>query len=367
MDIKTNAVAKVVVFTKKARTWQGRKQVREGDVPVLKVPPKDRVTPGSKHTYDPKELQIFNTIESRVERELDEMGIRGLGGWLIPEAETQAAISIMEQASTEWFQEKAKLLANVIQKHQDWVTAEPDWAHIIRQDGNELVKRIQDRVQFEWDAFKVVAGGEDDSSLGQKFTKTVGGLKGQLYKTIAEEAQAMVQEVLTGKDAMRAVSAVRLKKMRGKLQSLNMLDPSSHPLAIAKVIDGVLAQIPDSGSVKGDVFATVFGLAAILSDPDKMEQMGQSITEGDTTVDGFLCSLAPKRVEPDPDPVVVEPVVEVTAAPVTAMPQAIKETARDWLKPRGVPGVIGMSVPELAVASPAPKAVVKQTRPLAFY
>lgn len=313
--------------------WGARKKLRSEDLKLTTgdaLPPKDLASLGSKKIFNPKALAKFEALKRRAHVACGRVGVRFMGGYAVPSKAADQLATELDAIGVEFEKEKTDFLANYTSELETWIAAHPGWEEVIRA-ATVPVTEVKDRIRYGWMPAKVSAPDENlpTSRLHQKMVKEAGGLAGRLFSEISEMAKAVVEDSLLGKTRVnrRVLSPVR--RMRGKLDGLAILDKRVRPLI--KAIDETVAQMPGDAPIEGVSLTALHGLMLMLSDPERMKQYGQAILDGSTDGPSLGIRLAPQQsVSTAPvaeEPALMPNLFEDTpvVAPV-AMPQIVAAT-----------------------------------------
>ena len=76
--------------------WSGKKKLRPEDLKGANLPPDKLASLGSKRIFDPDALKVFATLKRQAERACEEVGVRFLGGYAIPEEKLAPTTTISQ-------------------------------------------------------------------------------------------------------------------------------------------------------------------------------------------------------------------------------------------------------------------------------
>ena len=278
---------KLVVVHLDFRQWTGTTVFKESDFQIGdngRLPPKAIIRElGSKNIIDPKELERFNTIKQRARSLLEQNGVSFMGGWGIPLDRAETILKELKVHADEYESAKAEFLKNYDKKVEEWIAQNPDFAPQLRSAVKSALE-VDTRIYARFTAVRIAPVGDNDGLNAE-----VGSLAERLLKSVAQTANRLLVESLTGKQdsgvTQRPVGTLR--KMREKLIGLQFLDNGISPLI--NMIDETIRRIPKSGKIMGQAFWLMQGCVSILSDIDRMK----AIANGALTLDGWAAHLSP--------------------------------------------------------------------------
>jgi hypothetical protein len=278
--------------------WTGSKKLREDDLKLADgslLPPEDLASLGTKKTLDPKSLAEFSRLKKEAERVCLQHGTRLLGGFANPREQIPAIAGKLDQLVDEFDQAKTQFLNNYQDETEKWMRKHPAFAQAIRK-AIEPAGSVADKLSFDYVVFRMAATETTgQSSLARK----VLGLGGQVFKEISQDAGQLLEKSFVGKDTVTGRSLGAFQRMRTKLDSLAFLDHRCRP--VVDEIDRVLLSLPKNGSYDGTHFHSLFALAMLLSDTDRMRRHGEGLGLGLSAPEEAEFDLdTPAVVEPDP-------------------------------------------------------------------
>ena len=93
--------------------WSGRKKLRPEDFRLAngsQLPPKDVASLGSKKICDPEALANFERLKKEAQRLCEQVGVRFLGGYAVPEDRIDQIVPELDRIGQEFAQCKHCLL-----------------------------------------------------------------------------------------------------------------------------------------------------------------------------------------------------------------------------------------------------------------
>jgi hypothetical protein len=268
MSIKT--LEQLVICHIDCSIWSGRKKLRPEDFRLgdgSQLPPKDVASLGSKKICDPEALAQFDRLKKEAYRQCDQVGIRFLGGFAIPEDKIDTVIPTLDRISQEFGQSRRAFLNNYDQVIRDWVGKHPGFAESIRR-AITPVDEVAERISFDYSIYKM----KPASSAGDLTTK-VKGMGDTLFAEIARDANELFDRSIAGKDQISQRSLQPIRKIRNKLDGLTFLDHRVQP--VVNTMDSILQRLPTTGAITDGLFHELLATVLILSDPDKIRRHGE--------------------------------------------------------------------------------------------
>lgn len=140
---------------------------------------------------------MFATLKRQAERACEEVGVRFLGGYAIPEEKLIPLIEKMEQIEQSFATAKTNFLSAYDDNLKDWLAEAGEWSEIVAR-AVEPASRVAERLACEFTAFKVEAPGETASAT-QPLERQIGGLADQLIHEIGALAKSTWEESYRGR------------------------------------------------------------------------------------------------------------------------------------------------------------------------
>lgn len=168
--------------------WTARAKLRPEDLPAdANLPPKDLATLGSKRLYDPAKMRIFGTLKERARCILGQNGTRFMDAYAIDPKKLDEVMARVGEVKRDFDDAVADLLRDYEHESREWITAHPEWSHIIRAvmpTPAELARRFH----FGYQAFRISAEPLHESGFDTE-------MQG-LVPTAIKEISQMVDEFL---------------------------------------------------------------------------------------------------------------------------------------------------------------------------
>lgn len=288
--------------------WSGKKKLRPEDLKGANLPPDKLASLGSKRIFDPDALKVFATLKRQAERSCEEVGVRFLGGYAIPEEKLTPLMEKMELIEQSFATAKTNFLSAYDDNLKDWLAEAGEWSEIVAR-AVEPANRVAERLSCGFTAFKVESPGETASAVQQPLERQVDSLADQLIHEIGALAKSTWDESYRGRTSVTRKALRPLKAILDKLSSLSFVGPDKISGLVSNV-HAALDTVSRSGPVTG---ATLMGLVGVLCEL--------------SDIAGFITTEEREEMlQPLPEPE-VEPVLSAPLPPktVTIMPQPVQQ------------------------------------------
>ncbi|WP_441813619.1 DUF3150 domain-containing protein [Marinobacterium rhizophilum] len=283
MSIKT--LEKLVICHIDCSIWSGRKKLRPEDLRLVdgsELPPTDVASLGSKKICDPEALSQFERLKKEAQRLCEQIGVRFLGGYAVPEARIDQILPELDRIGREFAACKNSFLDNYDQVIHDWIAKHPDYAEAIRR-AIAPVADIAQRLQFDYTVYRI-----QPSRQAAPLDDKINGMGHTLLCEVARDANELFERSVAGKNQISQRALNPLRRLHDKLNGLSFLDHRVQPMVDA--MDRLFPQLPNAGPITGHQYHELLALILILSDPDKMKRHG----EGQLTLQHVLASTLPQ-------------------------------------------------------------------------
>lgn len=257
-----------------ATIWSARKKLRAEDLILAdgsKLPPDELASLGSMRLVDRERIGIFDTLKKEAERNLLKVGVRFLGGFAVPTAMTAGLISELDLIQARFDRHKAEFMACYADAVNEWVGRYPDFAQAIRR-AVDTPDSVSGKLRFDYVVFRV-SKADSVASLD----RATEGMGHSLFREVAQEATALLEKSLLGRNQITRNVLRPIRRMRDKLDGLGFLDHRVHP--VVDTIDRLLASISATGQLDEEAFNRIFSVTMLLSDPDKMRRHGEGLLD----------------------------------------------------------------------------------------
>lgn len=301
--------------------WTARRKLSEKMLEG-KIPPAQLASLGSMRVIDPEKLKPFEKIKRRATKVLEELGIRFLGGYAIPQEKIQSVVNELEALKSQFYDYKNRFMPHYDQYVSDWI--EKDWERVEWREAIRLAstpKAVVDAgLQFGYAACRVAPDG--DKHLSATLGNQVRGLSDQLYAETAETAERLLESGLATRGHVTQTTINTVRKMNTKLRGLMFL--SSDVKALADYIDETLTGLPQSGVVNGTQYNTVVTLVSALSAEDSIHRLIKNLNVANGAPAQEQVVVKPQSesvpVQQPAAPEPVKPAIQEEEIPLTAQP-----------------------------------------------
>lgn len=252
------------------RTWQGKKTLTRAEITRYsdpdKIPPEDLISPGTKAITDPEKLTRIDSLGKRIHRECQKVCIKAFGAYGTSLEASEALLAKLNELKAEHQKLIDDYLDGYDQSNAEWIAEHPEWEDWLR---NSMLSRneIEGRFKFEFQAYKISAGGES-ALINNGFEQEQSGLLGQLLSEIAKMANEAWDKTYINRDKVSQKALSPIRTMQTKLRTLSYL--SSKVGVLIKRVHDVLDAMPKSGPIEGADLSSVCGLLNLLSSTQKM-------------------------------------------------------------------------------------------------
>lgn len=285
--------------------WTARRKLSEKMLEG-KIPPAQLASLGSMRVIDPEKLKPFEKIKRRATKVLEELGIRFLGGYAIPQEKIQSVVNELEALKSQFYDYKNRFMPHYDQYVSDWI--EKDWERVEWREAIRLAstpKAVVDAgLQFGYAACRVAPDG--DKHLSATLGNQVRGLSDQLYAETAETAERLLESGLATRGHVTQTTINTVRKMNTKLRGLMFL--SSDVKALADYIDETLTRNAENVGVLSRPHKRLAGMTEVntaiprSSRVQLLELLGGAVKQNQRVT----CSVSDELVAtPFPDPIQV--------------------------------------------------------------
>ena len=305
----------LVLITLDFSVWSGKKKLRPEDLKGANLPPDKLASLGSKRIFAPDALKVFATLKRQAERACEEVGVRFLGGYALPEEKLAPLMEKMAQIEQNFATAKTGFLSAYDDNLKEWLAEAGEWSEIVAR-AVEPSSHVAARLACGYTVFKVTAPGETAAAT-EPLARQVNGLAEQLIHEIGALAKATWEESYRGRTSVTRKALRPLKAILDKLSSLSFIGPDKISGLITNV-NAALATVPRSGPLTGATLMGLIGVLCELSDiagfitTEEREEMLQALPEPEVEPAQPLLPLDPSptaTIRPQPTPQVEAPAV----------------------------------------------------------
>lgn len=281
--------------------WTARRKLSAADFGNSGLPPEKLASLGSKRVCNPEDLRIFAALKARAVALLERTGVRFLGGWAIPEAQTSGVVRELSRIGAAFEEAKAAFLARYDEAIRQWIADNPGWESLIA--GSTVgVDTVRSRLSFGWQVFQVAPPrAKGKAAFSAALTTEVNGLAGTLFDEIAKSATETWRKSYEGKAEVSQKALSPLRTLRSKLTGLAFIEPRVMP--VADLIQAALVTMPARGPIGGMPLYALHGVFGLLRDPVALVCHGQRILDGEDSADILReLAVAQRGTEPEEAP-----------------------------------------------------------------
>lgn len=281
----------IVLIAPEFHLWSGRRAIKPEKLAAMNpngvtLPPSALASLGSVKLVDPEELKVFERIKDDTNRLLASKGLKLFGGYAINADDFESVRAALLGLQDKFENARAQLLVTLDPKITQWVTTwvsqNPDYQYLLQN--LPTAANVCDRMSFDFHAFRINPPQDGDSEAASDYRTKLQGLRGELYREAAKEAQVLMSEYLVTKegsnrDYITQKTLRPVKRIAERLRQFTFVDPAAGPLA--DVIDWTMQQVPCEGRVDGAALMAVWSMARLLANPEEAARVGQlSIQSG---------------------------------------------------------------------------------------
>ncbi|GAD91340.1 hypothetical protein VHA01S_085_00170 [Vibrio halioticoli NBRC 102217] len=254
--------------------WTGRKKLADSDLSIAgERPPKEVVNLGSKHTTDPKALNVFSTLKRQAERLCLSVGIPFLGGYAIPTDQADSIAKKLAVIVEQFETEKANYLLRHDSIQDDWIGKFPAYESILRK-ALTPTEEVEKRITATYSMFQVQSAHNVITEADTGLDNQVDGLTQTLDEDILKNSRQLLKS-LTGAIHPNQTNVRGLKSLREKIDGLAFLDSRFNTLV--SEIQAIEAQMPSSGKLEITDVNILSGLLYRMSDENKLAALMSSL------------------------------------------------------------------------------------------
>jgi hypothetical protein len=263
--------------------WTARRKLSAADFGNAGLPPEKLASLGSKRVCNPEDLRIFAALKARAVSLLERTGVRFLGGWAIPEAQTSGVVRELSRIGAAFEEAKTAFLARYDEAIRQWIADNPGWEALIAGSTVGL-DTVRSRLAFGWQVFQVAPPrGKGKAAFSAALTTEVNGLAGTLFDEVAKSAAETWRKSYEGKAEVSQKALSPLRGLRAKLTGLSFVEPRVMP--VADLIQSALVTMPAKGPIGGMPLRALHGVFGLLRDPEALVAYGQRILDGEDSAD----------------------------------------------------------------------------------
>ena len=309
----TKVLDQMSVIALDCSIWSGARRLKPEDLVLGKggqLPSDEVVSLGSKKLCNRDVLKPFHRLRDQACRHCTREGVRFLGGYAVPDHCVSGLSLKLDQVQQDFNLEKQTFLTRYDQHIQEWVNAHPDFAEAIR-NAVPGVQYVGQRCHFGYTTYKVVSSPQPENLNHQ-----VEQLGSTLREEISRDAQTLFEQTFRGKNKVTRKALNPILRLRDKLNGLAFVDPGI--TLVVKRLDDGLAQLPNSGSLEGEVLTQLMERVLLLCSVEQMKRCSEGLgsTLEPVKMQEPEPTELPKLVELPKETVIEEPVIEEAAVPL---------------------------------------------------
>ncbi|MCB1809363.1 MAG: DUF3150 domain-containing protein [Candidatus Competibacteraceae bacterium] len=263
------------------RCWSGRKTLQPDDLGLSRaqLPPDELVSLGDKRLLDPNALNVFTSLRSAARRACLEVGIRFLGGFLVPLTHSAELLAQLTQLEQRFNTARDAFLQHFDALVEEWITAHPRWEPLIRSalvPADHVAARLRFAAQVMQLKTPVATAGAHPG-----LAQAVGGLAETLFREVSQLAADTLENSFLGREQVTRRALRPLQTIHDKLAGLAFLDVRVRP--VVRAIEQQLALLPAQGPIQGRDLDALRGFLAIAENPFRLQAHGAQLLASDGT------------------------------------------------------------------------------------
>ena len=270
-----NVLNDVIAVNLAFSIWSGRKMLEENDLSINgKMPPKEIINLGSKHTTDPAALKPFHKLKRRAERACMRYGIPFLGGYAVPKPRAEELAIDLNKIMSDFEIERVSYLAQHETLQQEWINTYPDYAEILKK-ALTPVDYVSQRITANYSMFQIMSAESAigfDVGLSNQIDSLGMTLDDDILKTSMKLLESLSSAIAPNRTNVNTLSA-----LRQKVEGLAFLDSRFNILT--KEILKVEQVMPVSGKLNPQEVNQLSGLLYRMSDPIKLDALMKNISD----------------------------------------------------------------------------------------
>lgn len=315
---QTAVLERLVLVGLNVNIWSARKKLHRDELDKdAKLPPEDMVSLGSKNCIDLSHLSVFDTLKRRAVRAIEKRGVRLMGAVGVPDTVHLEVVAELQEIEREFNAAKADFLSKYDSLCQEWISKsdkDQQWQEVLRRSITPKAY-VEKGLNFNFTMCRIIPD-ETSASTSAGLVREIGGLSGQLYREIADEAND-IMESMAGKEAVTQKTVNRLRGMHAKLVSLAFVNPDVQDFA--DYLQERLDALPKTGKLTDQSLRDLIGLVASLCDEHRIGTLAKAMATQAPVVQadefGALMAASSDVVE---EPAIVEDVAIAASAEVTS-------------------------------------------------
>lgn len=293
LEIITKNAANLVCVSLDVHTWSGRRTMKKADLiranpDFSKLPEKELASIGSIKICDPAEIKKFASIKRQAETLLERNGLPILKAVGIPADKFAAVHQELKRLQIEYQDLTTKFVSKYYLNIQIWqdkhLATNPEWEYLF--DQMPTPEHVGGRLSFHFHSTRISAPGADsdpilNAELNESFNEEIGGLKGQLIREVAKEAERFVTS-MRPKDANQDREYVTpktvgpLRRATEKLKAFGFVDPAVGGLADS--LTDLLDEMPSQGQITGSKLFLLVSVSRMLQSAQSINDLFSTMT-----------------------------------------------------------------------------------------
>lgn len=307
--IQVRSAANLVCILLEVHIWSGRRKMDKTDLiradpAFARLPEKDLASLGAVKICDPEDIKAFQRLKNKAETILERAGLSLLGAWGVPEDKFPGVFAELMALKNEFEQLVLKFSATFEARLTKWREAHlaknPSWKPMF--DNLPNVAKAVAGLSFTFHTYRISAPHADDALVNALFNDEVGGLRGNLLKAVADEANGFIESLMRPNGVGSVVARTYitpktigpLRRATARLASFAFMDPVMQP--VVAHINTILDRLPAKDKIIGSDLLNLKMIANQLRSAKSLQELirvceigrtnGLDINETETQVSG---------------------------------------------------------------------------------
>lgn len=328
----------ITLYHPMVEIWSGTVRVkRSEDLKAANdhLPPAELVSDGRKRIVRRDPLRPLLAKRKQLDRLLRSVGFPFMGGVAVPDVKAAMVDSKIAEIETDFNNDRINLCNALADEYDLQEEKYPEWAEMLRSSRLDEAS-VMSRCRFDVVSHRVAA---PDATVcpgaAQRFSKIADAALPTLLKTIAADAENILEESVKGKGRISTKTVNVVRRLVDKLDTFSFLDPRVDPLAQA--LHTQLGSLPSSGYLSGSETVILRSILTAMADPEDAILQAAAIQ---STIDPLSDSADAPQEDEVTTPVATDLCLDTeslfpegTHLPAVAVPQPVSMAVVDSSSP----------------------------------
>lgn len=285
-EVQVCSAANLVCIQLEVHIWSGRRKMDKTDLiradpAFARLPEKDLASLGAVKICDPEDIKAFQRIKNKAETVLERAGLPILGAWGIPEVKFDGVLAELMTLKSEFEKLLINFSASFDTRLTMWREAHlaknPTWKPMF--DNLPPAAKAVAGLSFTFHPYRISAPHAENASVNAHFNDEVGGLRGKLLKSVADEANGFIDSLMQQNNSGAVVARAYItpktvgpiRRATAKLASFAFLDPVMMP--VVEHINRILDRMPTKDKIIGTDLLDLKMLANQLRSAQSLQEL----------------------------------------------------------------------------------------------